>query len=131
MGTTIVTKENYEEAKSFLQQVNNLAVQSNENLARTNQRLDNENLQIKAELASIVSDFKLKQGCLQAVFSERSRIIDKHMEAIDKGLREGNDELVLQGLRSVGTFVSSNPLANFESFRNILLDKNAPLDLDF
>lgn len=151
MNTTILTKEKFEETKSFLQQINQLVVHSNENLQRTNQkleqahnlintaaeihleskRLDNENLKLKKEIAAIVSDFKLKQGYLQAVFSERSRIIDKHFEAIDKGLREGNDEMVLQGLRSAGDFVSTNPLDNFETFRSILLDKHAPLDLDF
>lgn len=147
----IVTKENFEEAKSFLQQVSQLAAQSNENLQLKNERsrqvvnlvdkvsdvyleskrLDNENLKLKGELATIVSDFKLKQGYLQAIFSERSRTIDKHFEAIDKGLRENNDALVLQGLQSVGSFVSTNPLDNFDTFRSILLDKNAPLDLDF
>lgn len=147
----MITKENFENTKSLLTQVNDLAAKSNEHLRLKNQRMqtttdllgkagdvyleskriDNENLRLKNELVNIVADFKLKQGYLQAVFSERSKIIDKHFEAIDKGLRENNDELVLQGLRSASDFVSTNPLDDFDKFRNILLDKNAPLELDF
>lgn len=151
MESNIINKENFEDAKSFLNQINEVATKNNENLQLANQRLqhatdlidkagnvyleskriDNENLKLKNELASIVSDFKMKQGYLQAIFAERTRIIDKHFEAIDKGLRENNDALVLQGLRGASEFVSTNPLDNFAAFKNILLDKNAPLELDF
>ena len=147
----MITKENFDETQSFLKQVNELAEKNNESLRLRNQRttdvkdllnkagdvfleskrIDNDNLRLNNELVSIVSDFKLKQGYLQAIFSERSKIIDKHFEAIDKGLREGNDELVLQGLRSASAFVSTNPLDNFNNFKNALLDRNAPLELDF
>lgn len=151
MKKDIITKENFDNAKSLLAQVNDLASKNNENIRLKNQRMenvtdllnkagnvyleskriDNDNLRLKNELISIVADFKLKQGYLQAIFLERSKIIDKHFEAIDKGLRENNDELVLQGLRSASDFVSTNPLDNFDNFRNVLLDKNAPLELDF
>ena len=151
MENSIVTKENFENAKSFLNQINEFATKSNENISLTNQKLqsateiidkvgniyleskkiDNENLKLKNELALIVADFKIKQGYLQAIFAERSKIIDKHFEVIDKGLRENNDDLVLKGLRGASEFVSTNPLENFDTFRNILLDKNAPLELDF
>ncbi len=151
MENNIVNRENFENAKSFLNQLNEFATKSNENLQLSNQklqnatdiidkagniyleskRIDNDNLKLKNELATIISDFKIKQGYLQAVFAERTRIIDKHFEVIDKGIRENNDDLILQGLRGASEFVSTNPLDNFENFRNILLDKNAPLELDF
>ena len=88
-------------------------------------------MKLKNELAIIVSEFEIKRGYLQAVFAERSKIIDKHFEVINKGLRENNDDLVLQGLRGASEFVSTNPLHDFDTFKNILLDKNAPLELDF
>ena len=151
MESNIINKENFENAKSFLNQVTELATKSNENLQLTNQKLqntsdllnkagniyleskkiDNDNLKLKNELVTIVSDFKIKQGYLHAIFDERSRIIDKHFEVIDKGIRENNDELILKGLRGASEFVSTNPLDNFDNFKNILLDKNAPLELDF
>lgn len=151
MENNLITQENFEKTKSFLNQINEFASKSNENLKLTNQklqsttelidkvgsiyveskRIDNDNLKLKNELATIVSDFKIKQGYLQAIFAERTRIIDKHFEVIDKGLRENNDALVLQGLRGASEFVSTNPLDNFDNFKNILLDKNAPLELDF
>ena len=151
MENNIINQENFEQTKSFLNQVNNFALKSNENLQLTNQniqnvsdllnkagdafieskKIDNENLKLKNELAVIVSDFKIKQGYLNAIFNERSRIIDKHFEIIDKGIRENNDELILRGLRGASEFVSTNPLDNFDAFKNILLDKNTPLELDF
>lgn len=151
MENNIITQENFENTKSFLIKINEFASKSNENLKLTNQklqkttdlidkvgsiyieskRIDNENLKLKNELATIVFDFKIKQGYLQAIFAERTSIIDKHFEVINKGLRENNDDLVLQGLRGASEFVSTNPLDNFENFKNILLDKNAPLELDF
>ena len=151
MESNIINKENFENAKSFLNQVTELATKSNENLQLTNQKsqntsdllnkfgniyleskkIDNDNLKLKNELVTIVSDFKIKQGYLHAIFDERSRIIDKHFEVIDKGIRENNDELILKGLRGASEFVSTNPLDNFDNFKNILLDKNAPLELDF
>lgn len=151
MENSIINKENFEQTKSFLNQVNNFVLKSNENLQLANQKIqstsdlfnkagdlfieskkiDNENLKLKNELAIIVSDFKIKQGYLYAIFNERSRIIDKHFEIIDKGIRENNDELILSGLRGASEFVSTNLLDNFDTFKNIILDKNAPLELDF
>ena len=151
MESNIINKENFEQTKSFLIQINDFATKRNENLQLYNQniqnttdlvnkvgdifieskRIDNENLKLKNELASIVSDFKIKQGYLQAIFNERSKIIDKHFEVIDKGIRENNEELILSGLRGASEFVSTNPLDNFDNFKNILLNKNMPLELDF
>lgn len=151
MESNIINKENFEQTKSFLVQINDFATKRNENLHLYNQnlqnttdlvnkvgdifieskRIDNENLKLKNELASIVSDFKIKQGYLQAIFNERSKIIDKHFEVIDKGILENNEELILSGLRGASEFVSTNPLDNFDNFKNILLDKNMPLELDF
>lgn len=151
MENNIITKENFEQTKSLLTQINDFAAKNNENLQLYNQkiqnttdlvtkvgdifieskRITNDNLKLKNELATIVADFKIKQGYLHAIFDERSRIIDKHFEVIDKGIRENNDDLILKGLRGASEFVSNNPLNNFDVFKNILLDKNAPLELDF
>lgn len=142
--STIITKENFEETSQFLQNIKELANRSNENILSLNdsifqlgnihlesRRLDNENLMLKNELATIVSNFKLKQGFLQMVFSERSRIIDKHFEVIDKGISENNDELILKGLRGASEFVMKNPLEDFDNFKRMILDKDTPLELDF
>ena len=146
-----INENNFQEAKGFFNQITELTLINNENLNLQNQKLDkisnivnnvgdihleskrisNDNLKLKNDLVKIVSDYKIKQGYLQAVFAERSKIIDKHFEIIDKGLKENNDDLILQGLRGASEFVSTNPLNNFENFKNILLDKNSPLELDF
>lgn len=140
----IITKENFEDTNVLLQNIKEIALRSNQNITSVNdsvlqlgnihlesKRLDNENLMLKNELATIVSDFKLKQGFLEMVFSERSKIIDKHFEVIDKGMREDNDELVLRGLRGASEFIMKNPLEDFENFKKMILDKDSPLELDF
>jgi len=140
----IITKENFEDTNVLLQNIKEIAFRSNQNITSVNdsvlqlgnihlesKRLDNENLMLKNELATIVSDFKLKQGFLQMVFSERSKIIDKHFEVIDKGMREDNDELILRGLRGASEFVMKNPLEDFDNFKKMILDKDTPLELDF
>lgn len=144
MNSNLINKAKFESTKNFLSQVNEFAIRSNENIHNTSdmigkvgniyiesKKLDNENLRLKNELVSIVSDFKIKQGYLQAIFSERSRIIDKHFEIINKGIRENNDDLILQGLKGASDFASTNPLDSFENFKNILLNNDAPLELDF
>ena len=101
------------------------------NIYLESKRLDNESLKLKNELTTILSEFKLKQSIINNVFSERSKIIDKHFEIIDKGLKENNEKLILEGLKGAGDFVSKNPLENFDLFNKSLTDKNAPLELDF
>ncbi|TDO95601.1 hypothetical protein [Flavobacterium sp. 245] len=101
------------------------------NIYLESKRLDNENLKLKNELTTILSEFKLKQSIINNVFAERSQIIDKHFEIIDKGLKENNEKLILEGLKGVSDFVSKNPLENFDLFNKVLTDKNTPLELDF
>lgn len=114
---------NIQDIKGLANDVGNIYLES--------KRLDNENLRLKNELTSILSEFKLKQSIIINVFSERSRIIDKHFEIIDKGIKENNELLILEGLKGVSDFVSKNPLENFDLFNKALTDKNTPLELDF
>lgn len=139
-----VTQKEIEDVNSFLQNIKEVASINQQSIDSVNngvmqlgniylesKRLDIRNAELNNELARIVSEFKLKQGVLNLIFSERGRIIDKHFEVIDNGLREGNDALILQGLRSVSEFVMKNPLEDFDNFKKAILDKNTPLELDF
>lgn len=139
-----VTQKEIEDVNSFLQNIKEVASINQQSIDSINngamqlgniylesKRLDIRNAELNNELARIVSEFKLKQGVLNLIFSERGRIIDKHFEVIDNGLREGNDALILQGLRSVSEFVMKNPLEDFDNFKKAILDKNTPLELDF
>ena len=78
MENNIITKENFEQTKSLLTQINDFAAKNNENLQLYNQkiqnttdlvtkvgdifieskRITNDNLKLKNELATIVADFK-------------------------------------------------------------------------
>ncbi|MEE1898695.1 hypothetical protein V1389_10130 [Flavobacterium rakeshii] len=140
----IITREDFQEANFFLQNIKEVASINQQSIDSVNngvmqigniylesKRFDIRNAELNNELARIVSEFKLKQGVLNLIFSERGRIIDKHFEVIDKGLREGNDALILQGLRGASEFVMKNPLEDFDNFKKAILDKNTPLELDF
>lgn len=115
--------DNIQEIKGLANDIGSIYLES--------KRLDNEKLKLKNELTEILSEFQLKQSIINNVFSERSRIIDKHFEIIDKGLKENNEKLILEGLKGASDFVSKNPLENFELFNKALTDKNTPLELDF
>lgn len=151
MDNSSKNKENFDNAKSFITELKDFTSKNNEQIELFNQsiqktsnilneigsiyieskKIENDNFRLKNELASILSNFKLKQSYLEAVFSERSKIIDKHFEVIDKGLRENNDELIIQGLKGASQFVSTNPIDDFDDFNKILSDNNKPLELDF
>lgn len=139
-----VTQKEIEDVNSFLQNIKEVASINQQSIDSVNngvmqlgniylesKRLDIRNAELNNELARIVSEFKLKQGVLNLIFSERGRIIDKHFEVIDNGLREGNDALILQGLKGASEFVMKNPLEDFDNFKKAILDKNTPLELDF
>lgn len=119
-------KEVFKDVKETLQAVGDLHRLYNES-----KQLDNDNLRIKGDIINEARKFQQTQMVLENIFSERRDVINKNFEIIDKGLREGNDELILSGLKMVGDFVSKNPLGSFDSFKKALNDENETLMLDF
>lgn len=130
---TNITKENFEKAKDLFKEGKEMlqGFQELGNIYNESKRLDNENLKIKGEIVNKAKQFQQTQFILEGIFSERRDTINKHFEIIDRGLREGNDELMLAGLKLVGDFVTTNPLGSFDSFMKILDDDNEILMLDF
>jgi hypothetical protein len=120
------TKEVFSDVKETLQGLSNLGKIYNES-----KQLDNENLRIKGDIVKEARNFQRTQMVLEHIFSERRDVINKHFEAIDKGLREGNDQMILFGLKEVSNFVVTNPLGSFNDFKKLLNDKNETLMLDF
>ncbi|MDE5418481.1 hypothetical protein L3049_10715 [Labilibaculum sp. DW002] len=119
-------KDCFNDGKGAINDINQLANTWNES-----KRLDNENLKIKGDIMNMALKFQQTQYTLDNIFSERRAVINKHFEVIDKGLKDGNDELLLQGLRSVSDFVSNNPLENFDKFCEVLDNEDETLELDF
>lgn len=120
------TKEVFKDVKGTLQEIGSLG-----RIFVESKQLDNDNLRIKGDIINEARKFQQTQMVLENIFSERRDIINKHFETIDKGLREGNDELILSGLKMVGDFVTTNPLGSFNSFKKLLNDENETLMLDF
>ncbi|MGZ2371760.1 hypothetical protein ACXR6G_18420 [Ancylomarina sp. YFZ004] len=119
-------KDCFNDGRGAINDINQLANSWNES-----KRLDNENLKIKGDIMNMALKFQQTQYLLDKIFSERSSVIDKHFEIIDRGLKEGNDELMLQGLKNVSNFVSQNPLENFDKFCEVLDNDDETLELDF
>lgn len=55
-----------------------------------------------------------------AIFQERKMVIDKQFEIIQKGIDEGKDEFVLDGLKSLADVVTSSPLGSAPEFAKLL-----------
>ncbi|GMO34239.1 MAG: hypothetical protein Ta2B_14750 [Termitinemataceae bacterium] len=68
-------------------------------------------------IEQITTDYKKFHATLTATFAERSKVIEKQFEVIDKGMRENNDILILGGLKCLSDVVKNSPFANFATFR--------------
>ena len=93
-------------------------------------RLDNEQIVLKNELATILSKHQKDMFFISKIFEERGHALSKFFEVIDKGLETGNDELVLRGLAATNALVSNDPLKKIDEFRN-KLDNDKFIELDF
>ena len=75
--------------------------------------------------------YALMRDTLSAIFGERFQALSAHYKVLEKGLESDNMELILGAIRGISCIVSTNPLENFQSFREALSNPNKPLELDF
>ena len=79
-------------------------------------------------LTDINRKYDFYEKLFKAVFEERKAAIDKHFEVIDKGIKDNNNELVLNGLSGLSTIVASSPFANIGELRN-LVESNKMIEM--
>jgi hypothetical protein len=84
-------------------------------------------LQVKENLLVIEMEkkYELYHKVFNTIFSERSASINKSFEIIDKGLKEGDKDLISIGLDSLSTVVASSPFANLSELSNLLESGNS------
>jgi hypothetical protein len=99
-------------------------------LINESKRLDNEQIVLKKELATILSKHQKDMFFISKIFEERGKSLSKFFEVIDRGLETGNDDLVLRGLAATNDLVLNDPLKRIDDFRN-KLDNDNFLELDF
>ena len=69
-----------------------------------------------AMITEITRKYDLYHKLLAHTFAERAAVIKKHFEAIDKGIKDNDRDLILGGLQSLASFVKESPFANIEQF---------------
>ena len=65
-------------------------------------------------ITEIIERYKFAHALLNKTFEDRRMIIEKHFEAIDKGLEENNFQLVEAGMQHVTAIVKDNPFKLFQ-----------------
>ncbi|GHT92664.1 hypothetical protein FACS1894140_5030 [Spirochaetia bacterium] len=63
-------------------------------------------------ITNITRKYDLYHEVLMATFYERSKIIKKYFDVIDKGIRTNDNSLILGGLNSLTEVVKTSPFAN-------------------
>ncbi|PWK16495.1 hypothetical protein [Tumebacillus permanentifrigoris] len=71
-------------------------------------------------LTEIENKYDLYHTIFQRVFDERQSAVNKSFEIIDKGLLEGDRELIGLGMQSLSKIVSSSPFANMQELSRCL-----------
>jgi hypothetical protein len=79
--------------------------------------MEREMTRIQAQKEVLITEiekrYELYHKVFDYIFDERKVSITKSFEIIDKGLREGDKELVGIGMQGLSKIVSSSPFANF------------------
>ncbi|AFL85392.1 hypothetical protein Belba_2860 [Belliella baltica DSM 15883] len=96
-----------------------------------NKELDIKGKLIDAHIKKMTLDFQKSQLILEKVFGERDKVLSQQFKVIDEGIRSGNSELMLMGMKTMTEYASNCPIRNFDEFKRILNDPNETLYLDF
>lgn len=71
-------------------------------------------------LTEINRKYDVYQYVFKQIFDEREKAINKSFAVIDKGMNEGDKELISMGLKSLSTVVSSSPFSNIQQLSELL-----------
>jgi len=85
-------------------------------------KLELAKLEAQKEIAmlEIKSKYELYHKVFDAIFDERRAAIGKSFDIIDRGLANGDKDLISIGMKSLSTIISSSPFANFQQLSNML-----------
>ena len=78
-----------------------------------------DNKQKEVALAEITRKYDFYEKLFAAVFAERKEITKEYFKLIDRCIREKNNDLVLAGLSSLSSLVTSSPLANQDFMKKL------------
>lgn len=78
-------------------------------------------------LEKIRANKETVENISKAVFNERSKVIDKNFEVLEKALDEDKDALAVEAMKGISEIVKESPLKDFDSISNALQND----DVDF
>ena len=84
----------------------------------------------KVELARISSTFLNTRLLIQETFKERRFGLDAYYQALEKGLAENNQEMIISAMTQIGQVVTSSPLEDIKEFAKAVANKDKTI-LDF
>ena len=79
-------------------------------------------------LSEIEKKYNFYHTVFDKIFSERKEAIDKYFSIIDMGLKNGNNELVFQGMRELANVVVSSPFKDAGEFLK-QIDSNKTIEI--
>jgi hypothetical protein len=74
----------------------------------------------KVMMKEIDKKYNLYENIFTEIFTERRAAILKHFEVIDKGIKEGDRELINMGLMFLSNIVVSSPFGDAEKLHKML-----------
>ena len=78
-------------------------------------------------LEKIRANKETVENISKAVFNERSKVIDKNFEVLEKALDEDKDAVAVEAMKGISEIVKESPLKDFDSISNALQND----DVDF
>lgn len=79
-------------------------------------------------LTEIRNKYDLYHTIFQRAFDERQLAVDKSFEIIDRGLANGDRELISLGMQGLSRIVSSSPFANLRDL-SLSLENNKTIEI--
>ncbi|HWO76131.1 MAG TPA: hypothetical protein VNM69_09605 [Bacillus sp. (in: firmicutes)] len=71
-------------------------------------------------LTEIEKKYELYHKVFDRIFDERSSAINKSFEIIDKGIKDGDKNLISMGMQGLSKIVSSSPFANIQQLTDLI-----------
>ncbi|MFT8323270.1 MAG: hypothetical protein ABF649_20600 [Bacillus sp. (in: firmicutes)] len=86
----------------------------------TEREIEKINAQKEVLLTEIEKKYELYHKVFDRIFDERNKAIGKSFDIIDKGLKEGDKDLISMGLQSLSKVVSSSPFGNVQQLSQMI-----------
>jgi len=71
-------------------------------------------------IKKIETDYKKSHEIISKVFSERDKVINKSFEIIDKGLKDNDKDLIIQGLQQASNIVLKSPFGTIDDLHKMI-----------